>query len=129
MRLNVTALGMARRHLEALCSHRTARKERHSMYLTKSSTFLPGFVFPRLYTESIIELFELEGTFKGHLVQLLAINRDAHSSIRCSELCPPDLGVCRDGISTTSLGNLCQCITTLPVKKLLPYVQSKSPSF
>jgi len=58
------------------------------MYLTKSSTFLPGFVFPRLYTESIIELFELEGTFKGHLVQLLAINRDAHSSIRCSQLCP-----------------------------------------
>ena len=34
--------------------------------------------------------------------------------------------VCRDMASTTILGNLCQCLTTLIVKKSLPYVLSKS---
>ena len=33
----------------------------------------------------IIELFELEGTLKGHLVQPPAMNRDTYSPIRCSE--------------------------------------------
>ena len=32
-----------------------------------------------------IELLELEGTLKGHLVHLPAVSRDTHSSIRCSE--------------------------------------------
>ena len=32
-----------------------------------------------------IELHELEGTLKGHLVHLPAVSRDTHSSIRCSE--------------------------------------------
>ena len=30
----------------------------------------------------IMELFELEGTFKGHLVQLPAMNRDIYGSVR-----------------------------------------------
>jgi len=32
-----------------------------------------------------IELFEWEKILKGHLVQLPAVSRDTHSSIRCSE--------------------------------------------
>ena len=42
-------------------------------------------------TEKDWELFELEGTFRGHLVQLPAVSRDTYSWIRCSELClaPP----------------------------------------
>jgi len=39
-----------------------------------------------------MESFGLERTFEGHLVPLLAMNRDTHSSIRCSEPRPPDLG-------------------------------------
>jgi len=31
--------------------------------------------------------------------------------------------------STTSLGNPCQCFTTLILKKLLPYIQAKSTQF
>jgi len=33
----------------------------------------------------MIESFELEGTFKGHLVQHPAVKGDTYSSIRCSE--------------------------------------------
>ena len=33
----------------------------------------------------IIELLELEGTFKGHLVPLSAMSRDTYSFVRCSE--------------------------------------------
>jgi len=36
----------------------------------------------------IIEPFELEGTLKGHLVQLPAMHKDIHSSIRCSQPIP-----------------------------------------
>ena len=39
------------------------------------------------------------------------------------------LNVSRDGACTTSLGILCQCFTTLIVKKNLPYIQSKSTLF
>ena len=38
----------------------------------------------------IIELFELEGTPKGHVVPLTALNRDVYSSIRCPEPLQPD---------------------------------------
>jgi len=33
----------------------------------------------------IIQWLELEGTLKGHLVQLPAMNRDTYSSVRCSD--------------------------------------------
>ena len=36
----------------------------------------------------IMESFELEGTYIGHLIQLPAVNRDTYSSIRSSELHP-----------------------------------------
>jgi len=38
-----------------------------------------------LQDHRITESFELEGTLKGHLVQLPAVNRDTYSCIRCSE--------------------------------------------
>ena len=41
----------------------------------------------------IVASSELEGTLKGHLVQLLSTHGDTHSSIRCSEPHPLTLGV------------------------------------
>uniref|UniRef100_A0A672TKS7 Guanylate cyclase domain-containing protein n=1 Tax=Strigops habroptila TaxID=2489341 RepID=A0A672TKS7_STRHB len=38
------------------------------------------------------------------------------------------LNVSRDGVSTTSLGNLCQCFTTLIVNNFFPHIQPESPS-
>ena len=37
--------------------------------------------------------------------------------------CPWFLNTSRDGDSTTSLGRLCQCITTLPENNFFPYIQ------
>jgi len=63
------------------------------------------------------EWFGLEGTFKGHLVQPSAISRDIFNWIRLLRaLSSLTLNVSRDGASTTSLGNLGQCLTTLSVK-------------
>lgn len=45
---------------------------------------------------------ELEGTFYGHLVQLSAVNRDTHSSSRCSYPVQLTLSLSKDGSSTTS---------------------------
>lgn len=36
----------------------------------------------------ILESFELEETFKGHVVQLPCKNRNTYSRSGCSELCP-----------------------------------------
>ncbi|KAK4808555.1 hypothetical protein QYF61_009858 [Mycteria americana] len=55
-------------------------------------------------SHGIIECFGLEGTFTGHLIRLLR----ALSNLTWN--------VSRDGASTTSLGNLFQCLTTLIVK-------------
>ncbi|KAK4814468.1 hypothetical protein QYF61_018986 [Mycteria americana] len=66
----------------------------------------------------IIECCELEGTFTGHLVQLPCKSReDIFNKIRLLRA-PSNLtlNVSRDGASTTSLGNLFQCLTTLMVK-------------
>lgn len=123
MRLNVTELGIVQRHLEALCSRRTARKEMHCMYFTKSSTFFPGFVFPSLYREHHKIIWVGRDTFKGHLVQLSATNRDAQSSV------PLTLGVSSDGAPTTSPGNLHQCLTILPVKNFFLTSNLNLPSF
>ena len=74
------------------------------------------------------ESLELKGTIEGHLVQLPAENRDTYSSIMLLRALPSlTLNISRDGASTNFLGNLLQCLTTLTVKKLLPYIQSKSP--
>ena len=55
----------------------------------------------------INEIFELEETLKGHLVQLPATSRDAYSYIRLLRA-PSSLTlvVSRERTSTISLGNL-----------------------
>ena len=66
-----------------------------------------------------MEWFGLEGTFKGHLVQPPAASRAVFGLMRLLRA-PSNrtVNVCRDGGSTTSLGNLCQCFTTLMVKNV-----------
>jgi len=79
----------------------------------------------------IIESSELEGTFRGHLNQL-PCNEQGHLQLdqAAQSLVQLTLNVPKDGVSTTSLGNLFQCLTTLTIKKKLPsYTQSKSPLF
>ena len=57
-----------------------------------------------------MELFELEGTFKGHLIPLPAMDTETYSSIwvlrAWSSL---TLDVSKDGVSTTSLGISAVC--------------------
>ena len=67
-----------------------------------------------------IESFELEGTFKGHLVQL-PCNLQLNQVLRAPS--SPTLNISKDGTSTTSLGNLNQCLTT-PIKKAFFLVSS-----
>jgi len=59
----------------------------------------------------IVELFELEWTCKGYVVI-----RDSHSSISCSEPLQGDTECLQGWGTTTSLGNLCQCLPTLIIK-------------
>ena len=75
---------------------------------------------------TISELFELEGTFKGHLVQL-PCTEQGHPELDLVLQAPSSLilSVYRDGASTTSLGNLFHCFTTLIINKF-PYIQSQS---
>ena len=81
-----------------------------------------GHLFENIYFlfQRIITLFELEGTLKGHLV-LLTCNEKGHIQIDqvLRALSSLTLDVSRGGASTTSLGNLCQCLTTLTVKNLV----------
>jgi len=67
---------------------------------------------------NFIESFELEGTFKGHLVQL-PCNEQGHLQLDqvLRALSSLTLNVSRNGASPTSLGNLFQCFTTLLIKK------------
>jgi len=66
----------------------------------------------------VIETFELEETFKGHLVQL-PCSEQGHLRLSQVLRAPSSLAlkVSRDAASATSLGNLCQWLTTLTVKK------------
>lgn len=43
------------------------------------------------------------------------VNRGIHSSVRCSESSQSDLECPQGQASITSLGNTCQCFTTLPL--------------
>jgi len=79
---------------------------------------------------TIIEWFGLEGTFRGHLAQppcseqqYLQLDQAARSPIQ------PGLERFRGGASTTSLGNLCQCFTTLIVKNFFLISSLSLPSF
>ena len=78
----------------------------------------------------IIELFELEGSLKSHLVQL-PCNEQGHLQLHQVLRAPSSLilSVSRDGAPITNLVNLCQCFTTLTVKKPFSYTQPKSPLF
>ena len=53
-----------------------------------------------------MELFELEGTFKGHLVQLPCSEQGHPQLHQCSEPIQPDLGHLRGWGTTTSLGRM-----------------------
>ena len=61
-----------------------------------------------------MESFELEGILEGHLVQLPCTER-GHLQLHQVLRAPSSLTsvVSRDGASTTTLDNLCQCFTTL----------------
>ena len=82
------------------------------------------------FRSRIIELFELEGTLKDHLVQL------PYNELGCLKLdqmlrawSSLTLNVFKDTTSMTFLGNLFQCLTTLIVKtnKKYPYPVSSTP--
>ena len=72
----------------------------------------------------------MEVTFKGHVVNSPAINRDTHRHIRL--LRDPSslaLRVSRDWASTTSLGNLFQCLTSLTVNEIFLISNLNLPTF
>ena len=81
---------------------------------------ISGFLCPA-HQYKITESLVLEKTLKVHLIQLPCKEQ------RCLQLqqvaqCPvqPDLECLQGGGSTSSLGNLCQCLTTLFLICLLP---------
>ena len=78
----------------------------------------------------ITESFKLEETLKGHLAQL-PCNEQGHLQLHQVLRAPSSLSldVPKNRISTTSLGNLCQCLTTLIVKTFPLYPISVSPPF
>jgi len=65
----------------------------------------------------IILSFELGGTFKGHLVQLLC-SKQGYLQLAQVLTAPSilTLSVSRDGAPSASLDKLCQCSSTLTVK-------------
>ena len=71
-----------------------------------------------------------KGPSKEHPTQPHVIGRDFFHQIRLVRaLFNLTLNTPSAGTSTTSLGNLCQCLATLRVKKFLPYVWSNSTVF
>ena len=81
--------------------------------------------------ESQDHRIELEGILKGRLLQLSAVKRDTYSLIRVlRDRSSLTLIVCMDEASTSSLGNMCQCFTTLSVKKffLMSFIYDLSVS-
>ena len=76
-----------------------------------------------------IKLLELGGTTKGHLVQLPS-REQGHLQLNQVFRAPSSLilSVSRDGASTTSLGNLFQCFTTLIIKTFFLISNQNLPS-
>ena len=73
-----------------------------------------------------MESFEFEGTLKGHLVQL-PCNEQGQLNQVAQSLVHPDLDCLQ--LSTTSLGNMFQCLTTLIVKSFFLIYNVNLPSF
>ena len=75
-------------------------------------------------------MVELREIFKGHLVQL-PCNEQGHPQLYEVLKAPTSLtlNVSRDGSSTTSLGNLFYCFTTLMVKNFFLISSLNLPSF
>ena len=124
----------------AICqSHRLHMKKTHRIFFLNNSSVsfekaalcccsLPIWLSLKCCATITTQSFELEGAPKGHLVQLPCIEQghlQLHQELRAPSSLT--LGVCRDGASTTSQGNLCHCLTTPIVKT--SYVQSKFPLF
>jgi len=67
---------------------------------------------------SLIELFELERSFKRHLAQL-SCNERGHVQVDqvLRDLSSLTLNVSRNGASNTFLGNLCEFLIALNEKK------------
>ena len=76
---------------------------------------------------TVIELFELEGTYKGHLVQL-SCNEQGHLQLHQVTQSPvqSDLGCLQGWVIYHLYG---QPVPVLYCKKFLPYIQSKSSLF
>jgi len=77
-----------------------------------------------------MDWFELERTFKGHLVHPRAMSRDIFNWIGLLRaLSNLALNVPRKGASSTSPGILCQGFTTRSIKNLCLYIQPEPPLF
>ena len=86
------------------------------------SELAQGLTLTEKKVRRIIKLSELEGTFKVHLVQCLC-NKQGHLQLDQGAQSPSSLtlSVFRNGASTTSLGNLFQCFTTLIVEGVFSF--------
>ena len=75
-----------------------------------------------------MESFGLEGTFKGPLVHPRPCNEQGHPHRLLRAPSNLTLNVSGHGASTTSLGNLFQCLTTLSIKHFFLTSSLKLPS-
>ena len=80
------------------------------------------------YGYRITERLRLEGNFGGHLVQPLSSSRTTYSWFPRT-VSRQLLSIPKEGDSTISLGNFCQSLVTLTVKKVFPDVQTEPPVF
>ena len=77
-----------------------------------------------------MESFELEGTFKGHLVQL-PCNEQGHLQLDQIAQSPiqPDTECLQGWVHPPPLGNLFQCLTILIIKDIFLISNLNLPSF
>ena len=87
-----------------------------------------GILYTIQLQSPTIECFELEGTFKAHVVQPTYNDQGQLQLEQVLRAPSRPLNVSRVRASTTSLGNLFQCFTTLIVI-FFSYILSKSPIF
>jgi len=101
----------------------------HTWNITKCNILIASGLVNKYSHISIFIIPTLQSTWALHLkskeplkvTQSIcpAVSRDTYSWSGCSEPSSSlTLDVSRDGASTTSLGNLCQCLTTITAKNL-----------